>query len=95
MEVKGENEEQITVPQKHNVKLQLEQITPILCGLFDWKPSTEPNSITDNDVIEQLDQVVNTYCAVLITLSTIAGKEDWVEIVCKQVIYYHNISNVC
>ena len=87
LDVKGEIEEQISVSQKHNVKLQLEQITPVLCCLFYWKPPTETSSTTDTDLFELLDQVVNTYRAVLITLSTIAGKEDWVEIVCKQVIH--------
>ncbi len=85
MENRHIKSEQITAPQINNVKLQLEQITPVLCGLLDWKQYSEQNAITDVDVIQQFDQTVNTYCAVMVTLSTIAGNEDWVEIVCKQV----------
>ena len=41
--------------------------------------------IPDED-IEQLDYLLNSYCAILLTLSTIAEKSEWVEIICKQVI---------
>ena len=85
MEIKNENSgEQATTPQTHNVKLQLEQITPVLCSLFDLKYLTEINMASE-DEIEQLDQLLNTYCAILITLSTVAEKDEWVEIICKQV----------
>ena len=86
MEIKNEDAtEEMTASQIQNVKLQLEQIIPILCSLLDLKHSDEQNTTTDIDVIEHLDQTVNTYCAILITMSTIAGKVEWVEIICKQV----------
>ena len=85
MDIKKEmSNEQATAPQAQNVKLQLEQIAPVLCSLFDLKYLTEINMVSE-DEIEQLDQLLNTYCAILITLSTIAEKDEWVEIICKQV----------
>ena len=85
MESKTENvKEELSAPQVNNVKLHLEQITPVLCSLFDLKYLSEINTVAEDEV-DKLDEILNTYCAVLITLSTIAEKDDWIEIICKQV----------
>ena len=80
--------DEMSASQIQNVKLQLDQIVPTLCGLFEMKYPTEPNLATDADIVDQIDQIINTYTAILITLSTISGKEDWVEMVYKQVGFY-------
>ena len=95
MEVKLEGcKEDLTTSQLNNVKLHLEQITPVLCSLFDLKYLIEINMITE-DEIDKLDEILNTYCAILITLSTIAEKDDWIEIICKQVSSAHYIYKCC
>ena len=76
--------EEMSLSQIQNVKLQLEQIIPNLCSLFEFKHSLDQKISTDIDFIEKLDQTANTYCAVLTTMTTIAGREDWIELVCKQ-----------
>ena len=91
MEIKAEDaKEELSASQLNNVKLHLEQITPILCSLFDLKYLSEINTVAEDEV-DKLDEILNTYCAVLITLSTIAEKDDWIEIVCKQVSHSVNI----
>ena len=70
--------------QIQNFKLHLDQITPMLCSIFESSLLHEPNSVTDVDVIDVLDQMANTFKAVLSTLSTIGSKEEWVEIIVKQ-----------
>ena len=57
----------------------------MLCSIFESSLLHEPNSITDVDVIDVLDQMASTFKAVLSTLSTIGSKEEWVEIIVKQV----------
>ena len=91
MESKTEDvKEELSASQLNNVKLHLEQITPVLCSLFDLKYLSEMNTVAEDEV-DKLDEILNTYCAVLITLSTIAEKDDWIEIVCKQVSYSFNV----
>ena len=91
MEIKAKDaKEELSASQLNNVKLHLEQITPILCSLFDLKYLSEINTVAEDEV-DKLDEILNTYCAVLITLSTIAEKDDWIEIVCKQVSNSVNI----
>ena len=77
--VKGESSEVMSASQIQNIKLQLDQITPMLCSIFESSLLHEPNSVTDVDVIDVLDQVANTFKAVLSTLSTIGSKEEWLE----------------
>ena len=89
MEVKKEVKEELSASQLNNVKLHLEQITPVLCSLFDLKYLSEINTVAEDEV-DKLDEILNTYCAVLITLSTVAEKDDWIEIICKQVSYSVN-----
>ena len=89
MEVKKEVKEELSASQLNNVKLHLEQITPVLCSLFDLKYLSEINTVAEDEV-DKLDEILNTYCAVLITLSTIAEKDDWIEIICKQVSHSVN-----
>ena len=90
METKTEDvKEELSASQLNNVKLHLEQITPVLCSLFDLKYLSEINTVAEDEV-DKLDEILNTYCAVLITLSTIAEKDDWIEIICKQVSYSVN-----
>ena len=86
IEVKDKKKDDMTSSQVNNIKLLLEQVTPVLCSLFELKCLTEINTITDEE-IEQLDYLLNSYCAILLTLSTIAEKSEWVEIICKQVIF--------
>ena len=86
IEVKDEKKDDVTSSQANNIKLLLEQVTPVLCSLFELKCLTEINIIPDEE-IEQLDYLLNSYCAILLTLSTIAEKSEWVEIICKQVIF--------
>ena len=86
IEVKDEKKDDMTSSQANNIKLLLEQVTPVLCSLFELKCLAEINMITDEE-IEQLDYLLNSYCAILLTLSTIAEKSEWVEIICKQVIF--------
>ena len=85
IEVKDEKKDDVSSSQANNIKLLLEQVTPVLCSLFELKCLTEINMIPDEE-IEQLDYLLNSYCAILLTLSTIAEKSEWVEIICKQVI---------
>ena len=82
--VKSESSEVMSASQLQNIKLQLAQITPMLCSIFESSLLHEPNSVTDVDVIDVLDQMANTFKAVLSTLSTIGSKEEWVEIIVKQ-----------
>ena len=82
--VKSESSEVMSGSQIQNIKLHLDQITPMLCSIFESSLLHEPNSVTDVDVIDVLDQMANTFKAVLSTLSTIGSKEEWVEIIVKQ-----------
>ena len=82
--IKSESSEVMSGSQIQNIKLQLDQITPMLCSIFESSLLHEPNSVTDVDVIDVLDQMANTFKAILSTLSTIGSKEEWVEIIVKQ-----------
>ena len=76
--------EEMSTSQTQNVKLLLEQIVPVLCDLFVKDPM-DRNSASDIDAIDQLERTTRTYTAILVTMSTIGEKEDWVDVISKQV----------
>ena len=75
--------EEMSTSQTQNVKLLLEQIVPVLCDIFAKDPM-DRNSASDIDAVDQLARTTHTYTAILVTMSTIGEKEDWVDVICKQ-----------